>query len=85
MFVSWFSLVFHPLMFLSVMVVSMFKSDFISATEAREMARRGGFEAMLFDVCDMCELKGVCADDDCGAHLFPLDVNSEPSKPWSEL
>lgn len=67
------------------MIVSMFGSDFISAPEAREMARRGGFEAMLFDVCVMCELKEVCAADDCGAHLFPLDVNDDPSKPWCEL
>lgn len=26
------------------------------------------------DPCKECELKGLCPSDDCGAHLFPLDV-----------
>lgn len=41
-------------------------------------AKRSGFEMELFNPCDICGLKDFCDPDDCGAHLYPLDVAKEP-------
>lgn len=33
-------------------------------------------EASILDPCKLCEFKGLC-EDECAAHLFPLDA------PWA--
>lgn len=45
-------------------------------------AMRQGLTSCIIDPCKGCDLAEVCDHDDCGYHLFELDVPEPPHGEW---
>lgn len=70
---------------------TMPQASTLSTTPDLGVCPRGENDStLMLDPCKACPLRGLCASDECGAHLFDLDVDREEdgdfeewlSEPW---